>query len=239
MNIAIQGTVKKAKELFETPHVVTSSIEHPAILETLRALEIEGVEVTYLTPNEKGVIDNKEFKDSLRKETCLAVFSYVNSEIGNILPVEELVRSLRHFRRHETGEKYPYFLLDVTQAATCFDLNVQKLGVDLLVLDGSKVGGLKGSGLLFVKEGVEIHPLLYGGGQEEGLRPGTENILAIESLRIALSIAQEKVEEESERLGEISRFFCRRINKRDQPSEHKRKYRQYDSAHCKCVLQRS
>lgn len=213
LNIAIQGVVKNSKRIFDTPHIVTSSIEHPSILETLRAVEAEGVQVTYLRPDKHGNISVSDIKDVLKKETVLVALSFVNSEIGNVLPVEEVARALRDFRRQNTGEKYPYFLLDATQAAHVLDLNVQALGVDLLVVDGGKMGGLKGSGVLFVSGGVEIDPILFGGGQERGLRPGTPNIMTVESLRLAFELSQREAVGTKEALSRLSGKFITKLKK--------------------------
>lgn len=213
LNIAIQGVVKEARNKHGQPHVITSAVEHPSILETLRVLETEGFEVTYLLPDESGVIAEKDLAKALKPETVLVALSYVNSEIGNVLSIPKIVKTIRSFRRNETGERYPYFLLDATQAVNVFELNVEKLGVDMLVLDGSKAGGLKGSGLLYIKDHVAIAPILFGGGQERGLRPGTPSVLAVESLRVALELSQKEAKKENQRLGELSDFFVLELRK--------------------------
>jgi cysteine desulfurase len=191
LNIAIRGIVSKAKEEFIQPHVITSAIEHPAIIETLKDLEKKGeVNVDYLVPCDDGAVSSFDFQKALRKETVLVALSLVNSEIGTLLPHKESVRELRRFRRNVTGKKYPYFLLDATQASLYYSLNVQKLSADILVLDGSKMGALAGSGLLYIRRDVSVAPILSGGGQEKGLRPGTQNFLGIETLATALEHAQ-------------------------------------------------
>lgn len=213
LNIAIQGVVKKVKHRVKVPHVVTSAIEHPSIRETLQALEKDGVEVTYLIPDKSGIVDPRDVEKALTDRTALVIFSYVNSEIGFVADISGYVKYLRKHRRNITGEKFPYFLLDATQATTCFDLNVQKLGADILIVDGAKIGALKGSGLLYVRRGVEIEPIIYGGGQEAGLRPGTQNVLAIDCLAEALSLAQAEVDTEHGRLRKLSEYFIESINR--------------------------
>lgn len=213
LNISIQGVLKKAKEYIRNPHVITSSIEHPAILETLRAAELEGARVTFLMPNERGVLSLKDLEGAMDVDTVLVALSFVNSEIGNTLDVEGLAKVLRSFKRKNVGKNYPYFLLDATQAAGVFNLNVGKLGIDLMTVDGSKIGGLKGSGALFVSRGVEISPILFGGGQEGGLRPGTANTLSAESLRVSLVVAQERVVVNHKILEELSGFFISELKK--------------------------
>jgi cysteine desulfurase len=214
LNIAIRGVVARALETFPLPHIITSAIEHPAILETLRALESEHkVSVDYLIPGADGVVSSVDFKKAIKKETVLVAFSLVNSEIGTVLPHDEYARTLRHFRKEVTGEKYPYVLLDATQAPLYYNVNVQKLSADLLVLDGSKMGALNGSGLLYVRRGTEISSILSGGGQEGGLRPGTQNLLGIETLARALEVAEKEIGTNNECVSALSHSFLQKLQK--------------------------
>jgi len=213
LNLAIMGVVRAArKEENPRPHVITSAIEHPAILETLRALAREGVEVTELIPDARGVISASELRASLKKETVLLAFSLVNAEMGVIFPVKDCAKEIRLFRKkHESTSAYPYLLLDATQAPLYFPLDVRKLHADLLVLDGGKIGGLTGSGLLYLRRGAEILPIMFGGGQERGIRPGTENLLAIETLATALELAQNESNALSKTVGNLSELFVQNV----------------------------
>lgn len=208
LNIATQGTLKAAKENFARPHVITSKIEHPSILNTLRAVEKGGVEVTYLTPDFSGQIDLQDLKDALRPETVLLAFALVNSEIGNIFPIKEVSQVIKKYRR-DNSSSYPYLLLDVAQAPLFLQMRVDQLGADLMAFGGAKFGALPGSGSLFIRKGTQIEPVIFGGGQERGLRPGTPNVLAIESLGLALELAQEEAEDQAVRLYDLkSRFIA-------------------------------
>jgi len=207
LNIAIQGILLASKEIGEIPHVITSTIEHPAILETLKFLEKKGIEVEYLNPGKRGIVSLDDVRKTLKPQTTLIVLSLINSEIGTISPTKEL----RVLKKGETQKTKPYIVIDATQAPLFYKLDVNALRADALVLDGAKIGGLKGSGLLYVRRGVEIAPILFGGGQEKGLRPGTQNILAIDSLVTALEFSAREVREMRARLQELSSFFIKRI----------------------------
>ncbi|MEX0909800.1 MAG: cysteine desulfurase family protein [Candidatus Paceibacterota bacterium] len=212
LNIAIRGVIDKARETIPLPHAITSAIEHPAILETLKALERAGaVSVDYLTPDAEGVVSDSDLQKTLKKETVLIAFSLINSEIGTVLPHEKYTSVLRNFRKKVTGEKYPHVLIDATQAPLYYEVNVQKVAADLLVLDGSKMGGLKGSGLLYSRRGTGLSPTLFGGGQEGGLRPGTQNSLAIETLAATLETAQSKASLNSEKMKTLSQGFIEKL----------------------------
>jgi cysteine desulfurase len=212
LNIAITGVVRAAKKNVAHPHVITSTIEHPAILETVRALKGEGVEVTELIPDTTGCIRASDIGESLKKETVLLAFSLVNAGMGTLFSVEGCAKELRRFRKKNAAHNaHPYLLLDATQAPLYFPLNVQKLHADLLVLDGGKIGGLVGSGLLYLRRGVHIEPILFGGGQERGLRPGTENLLGIETFATALFLAQSEATALAKTVGALSQLFTRRV----------------------------
>ncbi|MEX0933328.1 MAG: cysteine desulfurase family protein [Candidatus Paceibacterota bacterium] len=211
LNLAIQGVVEKARETNLSPHIVSSAIEHPAIIETLKALEKTGVEVEYLTPDHTGVVSSHDIRFAIKKETVLLVFSYVHSEIGTVLPLSEYVKELRLFRKKVTGEKLPYILLDATQAPLYHSLNVEHLSIDLMVIDGGKIGALSSSGVLYVKRHVSLLPVMFGGGQERGIRPGTQNVMAIIVIAKALEDAQLHVQERAKHVKELSDFFVQRL----------------------------
>lgn len=196
-NLAILGTARANKE--KGNHIITSKIEHPAVLEACKKLEKEKFEITYLPVDKNGIVKISELKKSLRKDTILVSAMYANNEIGSIQPIREIAKLIRD----NTDKKkigFPYFHIDACQAAGVLEMDVLKLGVDLLTFNGSKIYGPKGIGALFVKKGIKLEPLIYGGGQEYGLRGGTENVPAIVGLAKALELAQNDKDKENKRL---------------------------------------
>ena len=197
-NLALLGyaraNTKKGK------HIITSKIEHHAVLETVQHLEKkEGFEVTYLDPDENGIVSAKQVTEALREDTILVSIMYVNNEIGTIEPIHEIGNAIKKYREeHETT--YPVFHTDACQAAGYLEMDVSKLHVDMLTLNGSKMYGPKGIGLLFVRRGIKLSPLMHGGAQEKGLRPGTENVPGIIGLAKALELAQADRKKENLRL---------------------------------------
>ncbi len=219
-NLAIIGLYQKAKKVLAerkmVPHVVVSSIEHSSILECVKHLETLGVSVTYIEPNGDGIIDPKQVREALRPETFLVSIQMVNNEIGTIQPIGEIAKMIRHFKKHNTDNgisTFPFFHSDVCQAFNYISINVLKLHVDLLTLDGGKVYGPRGSGVLYKRNGVDIEPLFFGGGQEQGLRSGTENIQAVVGISKALSLSDKRREKECARLSILQKYFFEKIKK--------------------------
>jgi cysteine desulfurase len=188
-NIAIQGVVKAYENGFK-PHVVVSAIEHSSVLETVRFMEQRHeCEVTRIPVDEFGLVDLDALKKSIKQNTVLVSVMAVNNEIGTIQPIREIAKIIRQARAKFGGSAdgnvggnvggksmYPLFHTDAAQAGLYLDLNVEQLGVDLLTLDGGKVCGPRGVGALFVRRNIFISPIMSGGGQEKGLRSGTENL---------------------------------------------------------------
>ncbi len=182
------------------PHVITSAIEHPAVLEPLLKLEYKGlIKLTQIKPSSNGMVSFKDVQDAITDQTVLVTIMYANNEIGTIQPIAEIGKAILKYRK-QSDSVYPYFHSDACQAAGYLDLNVEKLHVDLLTLNGGKIYGPKGVGLLFVRRGVKIESQIVGGGQERRLRSGTENVPGIVGLAKALDLAQSKREKESARL---------------------------------------
>jgi cysteine desulfurase len=193
-------------------HAITSVIEHASVLDTFKYLESKGLNVTYVGVNDEGVVDVKEVKDALRKETILVSIMYVNNEIGSIQPVREIAKVVRNFRKINEGT-YPVFHIDATQALNYLDTNVSKLGVQLLSGSGSKIYGTKGAGFLFVKKGTPVSQIIHGGGQENGLRAGTENVTACVGTAEALKITSLMKDKEFTRLSELRDYFHEELKK--------------------------
>ncbi len=194
-NIALQGIVAACKN--DKPHIVISTVEHSSIMETASILENRGCEVTRIAVDDNGIVLLDELKKAIKVNTVLVSIMTVNNEIGTIQPIREIAKIIRQARVKFGGEKivYPLFHTDAAQAGLYDELNVEQLGVDFLTLDAGKLYGPRGVGALYVKRKVlngEIHPIMFGGGQEGGLRSGTENLPAIAGFAEALKIVAGK-----------------------------------------------
>ncbi len=185
------------------PHIITTKFEHHAVLSPCEFLGKNGFNVTYLEVGEEGIVNPKDVEKSLRPETVLVSIMYANNEVGTIQPIAEIGKLLKNHKA--------VFHTDACQAAGYLDLDVEKLGVDLMTLNGSKMYGPKGIGLLYAKRGVKLEPMLRGGQQERRMRPGTENVPAIVGLAEALKIAQTEKESESVRVKELRDYFIKRV----------------------------
>lgn len=200
------------------PHIVTTAIEHPAVLENCRTLEKEGrAEVTYIKCDANGIINPKDIKSALKENTILVSVMYANNEIGTIQPITEIAKEIRHFRKGKDKstpgmDLYPLFHTDACQAMNYLPTeNVEKLGVDLLSFNSSKIYGPKGVGILYKKRGVTLAPMYTGGGQESGLRSGTENTVAIAGASLALGQILKIKEKENERLIKIRDYGIEKL----------------------------
>ena len=177
-NIVIQGVLLRNLKT-KKPHVITSVIEHESLLAPIETLEKEGViEVTYITVDKEGIINPEDIKKALGENTILVSIQYANSEIGTVQPIAEIGKIVKKYKEENTDSKV-LFHTDAVQAANYLHCNVKKLGVDLLTLSGHKIYGPKGVGVLYVKKGSAMKPLFFGGGQEQDVRPGTENVPCI------------------------------------------------------------
>ncbi len=203
INLAIKGVAFANKN--KGNHIITSKVEHKAVLETCKYLEQRGFSVTYLEVDKYGFVDPKTVEKAITPQTILISVMYANNEVGTIQPITEIAAIAK--------KKKVLFHTDACQAGH-LDLNLQKIGVDLFTLNSNKIYGPKGAGLLYVKEGIKIEPLIHGGGQELGLRSGTENIMAIIGFGKALESAQEEKEKENKRLQELRDYFITEVQKR-------------------------
>ena len=167
VNLALRGVAKKLKG----NHIISTAIEHPAVLNTLESLKKEGFEVTLVPVEKNGIISLDKIKSAIKKETSLISVIYANNEIGTIQPIKEIGELVKN--------KNIIFHTDACQAANSEELDIKKLNVDLMSLNGSKIYGPKGTGCLFKKRTIQLEPIITGGNQEFGLRSGTENIPGI------------------------------------------------------------
>jgi cysteine desulfurase len=184
-NLAVLGLARAAPP--EKRHAVVSRVEHAAVRESARRLESEGFEVTWLTVDVDGLVDPAEFASALRPETALAAVVWANNEVGTVQPIEELAEIC-------AGRGVPLHA-DAVQAAGRLQLDVGKVPISTLALSGHKIYGPQGAGALYVREGVSLQPVLFGGGQERGMRSGTQNVAGIVGLGAAARLAREELEE--------------------------------------------
>ena len=190
-NLAILGIIQKFQLSHQKiGHIITTSIEHEAVLEPIQFLQKMGWAVSFAPVDKFGDVSPDTIKKLIRKDTVLVSVMYANNETGAIQPIQEIGKVIAGVNRARRNKKQSpvFFHTDACQAGGLLDLNVEKLKVDLLTLNGSKIHGPKGSGILFKKNGVEIEPQIRGGGQEHGLRSGTENTPAIVGFGEAITL---------------------------------------------------
>ncbi len=198
LNIAILGIVKPKS------HIIVSSIEHPAVLEPIKfLLKNKEAEVSFVLPNEKGIINPESIKKEIKENTVLVIIQHANNEIGVIQPIRKIKSAIGNV----------CLLVDACQSVLYEDVSLERLGADMLVLDGIKIYGPRGVGILVVKHGVKISPIVFGGGQERGLRSGTENVVSAVGLAKALEIATDMREKESSRLTRLRDYAIAKILK--------------------------
>ena len=202
-NWAIKGVARQALAKGKGKHLITSAIEHHAVLHTCQALEKEGFDVTYLPVDEDGLVDPQAFEEAIRPDTIMASIMYANNEIGTIQPIKELAE-IAH--AHNI-----LFHTDAVQAFCHEAINVKDLGVDLLSASAHKIYGPKGVGLLYVRRGVKIQNLLDGGQQEAGRRPTTENVPGIVGFAKAAQLAYDEQASEHERQSKLRDHAIKRI----------------------------
>ncbi|MDP8235948.1 MAG: cysteine desulfurase NifS [Candidatus Erginobacter occultus] len=203
-NLAVQGIAYAYRS--KGDHIITSAIEHPAVLAACRFLEKEGFSVTYLPVSREGLVDPGELEEAIRPATILISVMTANNETGVIQPITEIGRIAR-------DRKIP-FHTDAIQGLGKIPLSVEEMGVDLMSLSGHKVYGPQGVGALYIRKGVRVRPLTYGGHHERGKRPGTENLAGIVGFGAACRLAVENLESESDRLRLLRDQLCSGISER-------------------------
>jgi len=194
-NHAILGVVASTASSTSRSHVITSSSEHEAVLNTCQALEKQGVDVTYLAVDREGRVDPEELRRSVRKETVLITIMHANNELGTVQPLEEIGRI--------AAEADVYFHTDAVQSAGKLPIDVNALGIDLLALSGHKFYAPQGIGALYIRGGTRLRQLLYGGHHQRGFRPGTENVPGIVGLGKAAEIARQSQVKDAARISAL------------------------------------
>lgn len=196
-NLAIAGIMKANKNLGR--HVITTNIEHPSVLNTCRALEKDGYKVTYLAVEKNGTLRPETLRKAINKGTVLFVTHYGNSEVGSLHDVPALSKICQ--------EKHVIFHLDACQATSFLKLDVKALGADLLTFNGSKMYGPKGIAALYIKNGLNIYPIIYGGGQQKSLRSGTENVPGIVGLAASAEIIEKHRSKDAVRIEKLRNYL--------------------------------
>lgn len=203
-NTIIKGiayaNIKKGK------HIITSTIEHPAVLHTCQALEKQGFEVTYLKVNKEGIIDIEELRNSIRNDTILISIMFANNEIGTIQPIEIIAKIAKMYNI--------IFHTDAVQACGNVPINVKEMGIDALSLSGHKLYAPKGIGALYVKNGINFEKFMDGGHQEKNKRAGTENVAGIVGLGKACELANINLESHMKHLKKLRDYFILETEKR-------------------------
>ena len=187
-NLAIQGVARAA-----SGHIITSSVEHHGVLDTCKALAKEGFKVTFLPVDKYGMVDPKDLEKGINKKTVLVTIMYANNEVGTVQPIKEMATWLHGCM--VAKKRKILFHTDAAAVVDYLDINVNKLGVDLMTIGAHKFGGPKGIGALYIKKGVAVEPLTFGGHHEKGLWPGTEAVPLIVGMAKALEIASQEKKE--------------------------------------------
>lgn len=212
-NLAILGVARANCQ--KGRHIITTKIEHHAVLHACEQLEKDGFEVTYLPVDKEGFVTAEQVLGALKPQTILVTIMYANNEIGTIEPIAEIGRALLKYNAENRANGFAVlFHTDACQAAGALELNVTRMHVDLLTLNGSKIYGPKGVGVLYKKRVVNLQPLIFGGEQEFGLRPGTENTAGIVGLAEALQLAQNNRVKESKRLIGLRDYLWKKIQEK-------------------------
>lgn len=200
-NLAILGAARANGQFGH--HLITTATDHVSVLNVFKQLETEGFEVSYLPVDEYGRVSPEQVSRSIRPDTILVSVIFASNEIGTISPIKEIgkkIEVLRQAQDKPAGLGLPYFHTDAAQAAPHIKINVHNLGLDLMSFSSSKIYGPKGAAALYIKHGVKISPVMLGGSQENGLRPGTQDVAGVVGFGKAIQVLIEKQKEEDDRL---------------------------------------
>ncbi len=224
-NLAIIGTIEALHNqgvAYEDMHVISSVIEHSSVKESLNHLSNRGVKVDIIGVNENGIVDVNSLKDKIRDNTALISIMMVNNELGTIQPIKDIAKIVRDARKKfkDNGKfsfqsivQYPLLHSDTAQSCSLLELNVEKMGVDLLTIDGAKTYGPRGCGALYAKRNIELYPIIFGGGQEKGLRSGTESLPSIGGLALACSLIAGNRDIEYQNIKALREYFIAGLKK--------------------------
>src|SRR3989344_1691024 len=237
-NLAILGLInakrQQVKNLVSVSHIVTTNIEHASVLEVCKYLEkTKQAEVTYVPVESNGIVDSKKIGQALRENTVLVSVMYADNEIGAIQPIREIAKEIRHWNKNrkrkvfewsgwgrDPGNRGPektlpfpvFFHTDATQAVNYLFISIPQLGVDMMSFNSAKIYGPKGVGVLYVKKNTPISPIMFGGNQEFGLRPGTESVALAKDFAKALQETEKIKEKEVKRLTKLQDYFLKKLS---------------------------
>ena len=219
INMAIFGVVReyqskmRGNPTLPQPHIITSEIEHHAVLHSLEALQKEGVEVSYVPVDPHGFVRVEDVTAVVKSNTILCSIMYANNEIGTVEPISAIGAALKKLNAERLKQGLPkiFFHTDACQAGGVLDMDIERLNVDMATINGSKMYGPKQTGILYLKTGTRIRPLIYGGGQERNLRSGTENVPGIVGFAVALELAQSNRIKENARLRDLRAYLWKKV----------------------------
>jgi cysteine desulfurase len=200
-NLAIKGIIDSHPA--GSGHIVTSSVEHPSVLHAGRNLETQGYDVTYLPVSSSGTLSPDDVRNSIRPDTIMVSVMAANNEIGTIYPIAEI--------GEVCFEKGVPFIVDAIQAFGKISLRPKDMGISILTMSGHKIGAPKGVGAIFVDESIKLAPQIHGGGQESGLRPGTENVLGIHAMGLAAQFAVAEMQPQTDHLLGLRAYFLEKL----------------------------
>ncbi len=206
-NLALIGSAMANKR--SGNHLITTSVEHASVDNPMKYLEEQGFEVTYLPVDQDGIVSLEALKEALRPETILVSVMYVNNEVGAVQPVDEIAKLVKDY------DSKIIFHVDAIQAYGKYRIWPKKEGIDLLSVSGHKIHGPKGTGILYVNSKLKIHPMILGGGQQKGMRSGTENVPGIAGLAEAAKECYENLDEKIDRLYALKERFVKQIEELD------------------------
>ncbi len=190
-------------------HLITTKIEHPAVLETFAYLEKQGFEVTYLGVDKNGVVSVEDVQNALRPDTIMVSIMHTNNEVGSLQPIEEIGYLIKRYNPKIL------FHVDAVQGFGKFRIFPKKMNIDLLSISSHKIHGPKGVGVLYIGEKVKIHPIAFGGGQQKGIRSGTENVPGIAGMAKAAEMAYAHLDEDVERIYRLKEYFVDSVSRID------------------------
>lgn len=218
-NMAIIGTALANRRAGN--HIITTAVEHASVHNTMEFLAEQGFRITYLNVNESGVINVKNLEDAICDDTILISVMYVNNEIGSVMPISEIAEVIK--------AKKPdvVFHVDAIQAYGKYHIYPRRMGIDLLSVSGHKIHGPKGSGFLYIRDKLKIKPIIYGGGQQKGMRSGTENVPGIAGIGVAAKKIYENFDENIDRLYELKDYLIDELSKIENVRIHSKKGRDF------------
>lgn len=216
-NLGIQGVLLPLLRAHTKVHAITLNVEHPSVLEVFQYLRRYGLQLTVLEVDENGLISGKDLRAAIRPETALISIQLVNSEVGTVEPLRDLAKEIRHVRKERAASSNDmplYFHTDACQGPLYTPIKVDSLGIDLATLDGQKIQGPKSVGALYRRRGTASEALMYGGRQERGLRPGTENCVLAGAMAESMTMAQTGVEKRAKQTAAVRDYLWAQLQKK-------------------------